>query len=72
MLPLSRAMAFVIKLSCHILGSQVAALVLFQFSDATTLSWGTRIKGFIVCFVLGVSLSVLVSLVLLYTDRVVS
>ena len=36
-------------------------LFLFQFSDATTLSWSTRIKGFIVCFVLGVCLSVLVS-----------
>ena len=34
----------------------------FQISDATTLSWSTRIKGFIICFVIGVSFSVLVSL----------
>lgn len=25
-----------------------------EISDATTLSWSTRIKGFIICFVLGV------------------
>ncbi|XP_078001491.1 vesicle transport protein SFT2B-like [Glandiceps talaboti] len=30
-----------------------------QFSDATTLSWSTRVKGFIICFVLGMTLSFL-------------
>lgn len=38
--------------------------IVTQFSDATTLSWSTRIKGFIVCFVLGVGLSILGSCLL--------
>ena len=29
--------------------------------DASTLSWGTRIKGFLACFVIGVFISVLSS-----------
>ncbi|XP_055888057.1 vesicle transport protein SFT2B-like isoform X2 [Biomphalaria glabrata] len=33
--------------------------IVTQISDATTLSWSTRIKGFIICFVLGAVLSVL-------------
>ncbi|ESO84858.1 hypothetical protein LOTGIDRAFT_221769 [Lottia gigantea] len=33
--------------------------IVTQFSDATTLSWSTRIKAFAVCFVLGVGLSIL-------------
>ncbi|XP_046560434.1 vesicle transport protein SFT2B-like isoform X1 [Haliotis rubra] len=33
--------------------------IVTQISDASTLSWSTRIKGFIVCFVLGVVLSTL-------------
>ncbi|XP_041353826.1 vesicle transport protein SFT2B-like [Gigantopelta aegis] len=33
--------------------------IVTQFSDATTLSWSTRIKGFIVCFALGIVLSTL-------------
>ena len=33
----------------------------FQISDATTLSWSTRIKGFIICFCIGVFFSILVS-----------
>ncbi len=32
-----------------------------QISDATTLSWSTRIKGFIICFIIGILLSILVS-----------
>nr|XP_006825461.1 PREDICTED: vesicle transport protein SFT2B-like [Saccoglossus kowalevskii] len=28
-----------------------------QFSEATTLSWSTRLKGFVICFVLGMVLS---------------
>ena len=36
----------------------------FQALDASTLSWGTRIKGFCICFGLGVVCSVLGSLVL--------
>jgi len=30
-----------------------------QILDSTTLSWGTRIKGFLICFVLGFVLSIL-------------
>jgi hypothetical protein len=36
----------------------------FQLLDATTLSWETRIKGFIICFVIGVLCSILGSLLL--------
>ena len=36
-------------------------LISSQISDATTLSWSTRIKGFIICFIIGVSFSFLVS-----------
>ncbi|WAR08481.1 SFT2B-like protein [Mya arenaria] len=35
-----------------------------QFSDATTLSWSTRIKGFAICFILGVTLSIVGSCLL--------
>ncbi|XP_046325611.1 vesicle transport protein SFT2B-like [Haliotis rufescens] len=38
--------------------------IVTQISDASTLSWSTRIKGFIVCFVLGVALSMLGSCLL--------
>jgi len=34
----------------------------FQLLDSTTLSWETRIKGFIICFVIGVFCSFLGSL----------
>lgn len=30
-------------------------------NQASTLSWGTRVKGFLICFVLGVVCSILVS-----------
>ena len=33
----------------------------YKVSDATTLSWSTRIKGFIICFCIGVVFSILVS-----------
>ncbi|KAL5010275.1 hypothetical protein ScPMuIL_012580 [Solemya velum] len=33
--------------------------IVTQISDATTLSWSTRIKGFAICFALGVVLSML-------------
>nr|CAD7590853.1 unnamed protein product [Timema genevievae] len=36
--------------------------MLFQLMDATTLSWSTRIKGFIICFVCGILCSLLGSL----------
>uniref|UniRef100_A0A8C0HJA3 SFT2 domain containing 2 n=1 Tax=Chelonoidis abingdonii TaxID=106734 RepID=A0A8C0HJA3_CHEAB len=32
---------------------------LSEIVDATSLSWGTRVKGFIACFALGVLCSVL-------------
>ncbi|CAG5125870.1 unnamed protein product [Candidula unifasciata] len=38
--------------------------IVTQISDATTLSWSTRIKGFLVCFVLGAGLSILGSCLL--------
>ncbi|KAL4232494.1 Vesicle transport protein SFT2B [Mactra antiquata] len=38
--------------------------IVTQISDASTLSWGTRIRGFIICFILGVSLSILGSCLL--------
>ncbi|KAK3098200.1 hypothetical protein FSP39_017123 [Pinctada imbricata] len=38
--------------------------IVTQISDASSLSWETRIKGFIVCFVLGIILSVLGSCLL--------
>jgi len=33
--------------------------IVTQISDATSFSWSTRIKGFIICFVLGIVLSML-------------
>lgn len=37
---------------------------LYQVMDAATLSWSTRIKGFIICFVIGILLSLLGSVAL--------
>ena len=39
-------------------------LNLLQALDASSLSWGTRVKGFCICFGIGVLMSVLGSLVL--------
>ncbi|KAK3749579.1 hypothetical protein QZH41_019712, partial [Actinostola sp. cb2023] len=39
----------------------------FQISDATTLSWSTRIKGFLICFLVGVFCSIL-GVILLWKD----
>jgi hypothetical protein len=36
-----------------------------QLSDSTTLSWETRIKGFIICFVIGVLCTIAGSLFLI-------
>ncbi|CAH3152522.1 unnamed protein product [Porites lobata] len=33
--------------------------IITEISDATTLSWSTRIKGFIICFCIGVVFSIL-------------
>ncbi|CAL1543061.1 unnamed protein product [Lymnaea stagnalis] len=38
--------------------------IVTQISDASTLSWSTRIKGFLICFVLGAGLSILGSCLL--------
>ncbi|XP_026472273.1 vesicle transport protein SFT2A isoform X2 [Ctenocephalides felis] len=38
--------------------------IITQISDASTLSWSTRLKGFIFCFVIGVLLSFLGSFAL--------
>lgn len=32
--------------------------ILTEFSDATTLSWTTRLKGFLICFVTGILFSI--------------
>lgn len=42
--------------------------IVTEVMDATTLSWSTRIKGFIVCFVLGIVLSLLGSFLLFMKD----
>ncbi|CAB3983936.1 vesicle transport SFT2A-like [Paramuricea clavata] len=39
-----------------------------EISDATTLSWSTRIKGFIICFVVGVGLTLL-GIVMLFQNN---
>lgn len=33
--------------------------IVTQIADATSLSWSTRIKGFVICFVIGILLSLL-------------
>ncbi|XP_005109483.1 vesicle transport protein SFT2B [Aplysia californica] len=38
--------------------------IVTQISDATSLSWSTRIKGFLICFILGAGLSILGSCLL--------
>ncbi|CDR19115.1 unnamed protein product [Oncorhynchus mykiss] len=35
--------------------------ILQAANEASTLGWGTRVKGFIICFVIGVTCSILVS-----------
>ncbi|XP_033740580.1 vesicle transport protein SFT2B-like [Pecten maximus] len=45
--------------------------IVTQISNSSTLSWSTRIKGFIVCFVLGVSLSILGSCLLFLKDGLI-
>lgn len=45
--------------------------IVTQISDASTLSWSTRIKGFIICFALGVVMSVLGSCLLFLKNGLV-
>lgn len=45
--------------------------IVTQISDATKLSWETRIKGFIICFVLGCLLSILATALLFMKNGVV-
>ncbi|CAG2242198.1 Vesicle transport protein SFT2A,Vesicle transport protein SFT2B [Mytilus edulis] len=45
--------------------------IVTQFSDATKLSWETRIKGFVICFVLGVVLSILATALLFMKNGLV-
>lgn len=33
--------------------------IMTQISDASTMSWSTRIKGFIICFIIGITCSLL-------------
>lgn len=46
--------------------------ILAEALDASSLSWGTRIKGFIACFVLGVFLSVLSTVLYALTFNLVT
>lgn len=45
--------------------------IVTQISSSTTLSWSTRVKGFAICFVLGVSLSILGSILLWFKNGLV-
>lgn len=45
--------------------------IMTQISDASTLSWSTRIKGFVICFVLGIVLSFVGSFCLFAKNGVV-
>ncbi|GFO15332.1 vesicle transport protein [Plakobranchus ocellatus] len=45
--------------------------IVTQISDATTLSWSTRIKGFLFCFILGAVLSILGSCLLFMRNGLV-
>lgn len=45
--------------------------IVTQINDATTLSWSTRIKGFLFCFILGMVLSVLGSCLLFMRNGLV-
>ncbi|CAG5121885.1 unnamed protein product [Candidula unifasciata] len=45
--------------------------IVTQISDASTLSWSTRIKGFAICFILGVVLSILGSCLLFLPNGLV-
>jgi len=38
--------------------------IMSQFNESATLSWSTRIKGFLICFVIGILLSLLGSFAL--------
>jgi hypothetical protein len=40
--------------------------------DASTLSWGTRVKGFIACFVLGCVISILSTVLFAITYNLVN
>lgn len=43
---------------------------LTRVMDNSTLSWSTRIKGFVICFVLGVTLSIIGSICLFFHNPV--
>ena len=43
---------------------------LTRVMDSSTLSWGTRIKGFVACFVLGVVMSVIGSICLFFGNTI--
>lgn len=52
----------------HLLSHHVNLWILTEWlylvqaaNEASTLGWGTRVKGFIICFVIGVTCSILVS-----------
>ena len=46
--------------------------IIAEALDASSLSWSTRIKGFIACFVLGLILSVLSTILFALTYNLVS
>ncbi|XP_061176875.1 vesicle transport protein SFT2B-like [Saccostrea echinata] len=45
--------------------------IVTQISNSTTLSWSTRLKAFAVCFVLGITLSILGSVLLWFKNGLV-
>ncbi|XP_031571034.1 vesicle transport protein SFT2B-like [Actinia tenebrosa] len=47
------------KLRSAITGEPNDDSLITEINDATTLSWSTRIKGFIICFIIGVCCSVM-------------
>lgn len=44
--------------------------IIDQFSESTTFSWTTRIKGFVICFVVGILMSLLGSFALFLSGGV--
>lgn len=48
-------------LVCEIIGMLMTTNSVQRANQASTLSWGTRVKGFLICFILGVVCSILVS-----------
>lgn len=44
--------------------------IMTDISDVTTLSWSTRIKGFAICFILGIVLSIMGTICLFFLNYI--